>query len=44
MIAPGHELLEVEKVVWESDRYMLVEKTNGAAYAVKTDPRSRGES
>jgi hypothetical protein len=43
VIVPGHELLEVECVVWESDRYLLVEKTVGAAYAEQTDPRSRGE-
>lgn len=43
LVAPGHELLETERVVWESDRYFLVEKVLGADYAVRTDPRARAE-
>lgn len=43
VIAPGHETVEVERVTWESDRYFMVEKTEGARYAEHTDPRARGE-
>jgi hypothetical protein len=43
VITPGHEIPEIEKVVSESDRYFLVRKINGAGYAERTDPRSRGE-
>jgi hypothetical protein len=43
VIAPGHEPVEVERVTWESDRYFLVEKIEGARYAEQTDPRARGE-
>ena len=43
VIVPGHEIIHIEKVVWESDRYSLVQKFNGADYAEQTDPRSRAE-
>jgi hypothetical protein len=43
VITPGHEIHDIEKVVWESDRYFLVAKINGADYAEQTDPRSRAE-
>ena len=43
VIAPGHAILEIDEVVWESDRYDLVRKTTAAEYAERTDPRSRGE-
>ena len=41
VIAPGHETLEVERIIEENDRFTLVEKTNGAQLAVDTDPRRR---
>jgi hypothetical protein len=43
VIAPGHELLEIDRVVEEQDRFTLVEKTNGEDLAIKTDPRSPRE-
>ena len=43
LITPGHEIPEIEVVVWECERYYLVRKINGAAHAERTDPRSRGE-
>jgi hypothetical protein len=39
VITPGHAIPNIEKVVWESDRYFLVRKINGAEYAERTDPR-----
>jgi hypothetical protein len=44
VITPGHEVPAIERVVWESDRYFLVEKVVGADYVVRTDPRSRTEA
>jgi hypothetical protein len=43
-VARGHEIATIERVVGETDMYKLVEKITGADYAVKTDPRSRGET
>jgi hypothetical protein len=43
VITPGHEIPEIEEVVWESDSYILLRKIEGAEYAERTDPRSRGE-
>ena len=43
VITPGHEIPQIEEVVWEGDRYILVRKIEGAEYAERTDPRSRGE-
>jgi hypothetical protein len=43
VIRPGHEITEIETVTWESDRYFLVQKIDGADYAEQTDPRSRAE-
>jgi hypothetical protein len=43
VITPGHEVAELDRVVTENDRFTLVEKKNGADFAVETDPRSRGE-
>jgi hypothetical protein len=41
VIAPGHEVVDVERVVLENDRYAVVEKFAGEAerIAAKTDPR-----
>jgi len=41
VIAPEHEIDAIERVVWESDRYFVVEKVIGADYARKVDPRKR---
>lgn len=43
VVARGHEILTIERVVGESDGYKLVEKINGADYAVRNDPRTRAE-
>jgi hypothetical protein len=43
-VTRGHEIATIERVVGETDTYKLVEKITGADYAVKTDPRSRGET
>jgi hypothetical protein len=43
VVTPGHEIPAIEEVVEKSDRYMLVRKIEGAEYAERTDPRSRGE-
>jgi hypothetical protein len=41
-VKPGHEVVEVERVVFEDPRYVVVEKENEAAeVAAETDPRSR---
>jgi hypothetical protein len=41
-IARGHEVIDVERVIHETDRYAVVEKFSGEAQriAVETDPRS----
>jgi hypothetical protein len=39
VIAPGHEIPEIERVVEANDRFTLVEKVIGADLAVETDPR-----
>jgi hypothetical protein len=41
-IARGHDIIDVEKVVSETDRFAVVEKFAGEAgrIAVETDPRS----
>ena len=39
VIAPGHEIPEIERVVEANDRFALVEKIVGADLAVETDPR-----
>jgi hypothetical protein len=42
LIKPGHDLSEVERVVEENERYIVVEKVGEAArVAAKRDPRSR---
>jgi hypothetical protein len=42
LIAHGHEVVDVEKVIRETDRYAVVKKFAGEAQriAVETDPRS----
>jgi hypothetical protein len=41
IVCPGHELPEFETVVDRSDRYVVVEKVDGAGeVAESTDPRS----
>lgn len=42
VVTRGHEILAIERVVGETDGYKLVEKINGADYAVEMDPRLRG--
>jgi hypothetical protein len=42
LIAHGHDVVDVERVVRKTDRYAVVEKFSGEAgrIAVETDPRS----
>ena len=42
VIAPGHEVVDVERVIRETDRFAVVEKFKGEAgrIAVESDPRS----
>jgi len=41
IVAPGHELTEIERVVFEGDGFAIVEKHPGERQvAVETDPRS----
>jgi hypothetical protein len=42
VIAPGHDEIDVERVIRSTDRYAVVEKFTGEAgrIAVETDPRS----
>ena len=42
LVRPGHDVPEIERVVDETDRYVVVEKFDVAGYvATKLDPRSR---
>lgn len=42
VVAPGHEMLEVDRVLGYTGIYTLVEKKeSGAGVAAKTDPRTR---
>ena len=44
VIAPGHELPEIEEVVFRTDAYQIVRKRGGAArIAEQEDPRGQGE-
>jgi hypothetical protein len=41
-VRPGHVFHEVERVVEEHERYVIVEKLGaGASFAVENDPRAR---
>jgi hypothetical protein len=40
VIVPGHETPEVERVTESNGHYIVVEKLNGARFAVETDPRT----
>ncbi|HEY3069222.1 MAG TPA: hypothetical protein VGJ34_02810 [Gaiellaceae bacterium] len=42
VIAPGHDVIGVERVIRETDRFAVVEKFTGEAerIAVETDPRT----
>ena len=39
VVSRGHEIPAIEKVVHSNGSYVLVEKTEGADYVVRTDPR-----
>ena len=41
LVASGHELPQIERVVAESDGHCIVEKIVGSEYAARNDPRSR---
>jgi hypothetical protein len=43
VITPGHELLEVDRVVDQGNAYLLVEKIVAVDEVTAADPRSRGE-
>ena len=42
VIAPGHDIIDVERVIAQNERFAVVEKFSGEAerIAVETDPRS----
>ena len=40
MVVPGHERLEIERVVEENERFLLVEKFVAVEEAIEADPRS----
>lgn len=42
LVVPGHELLEVDRVVDQGDGYLLVEKIVAVDEVISADPRSRG--
>lgn len=45
LILPGHELLDVERVVERHDGYLVVEKfADAAAIVEEADPRQRGST
>ena len=41
IVAPGHELLEVDRVVDQGPGYLLVEKIVATQAVIESDPRSR---
>jgi hypothetical protein len=42
VVAPGHDVPEIERVVEKTERYVVVEKVGDAGgFAVQLDPRSR---
>jgi hypothetical protein len=41
VVATGHEILEVEKVIDRRDGWTIVQKVTESDYAVETDPRRR---
>jgi hypothetical protein len=43
-VAPGHEQLEVDRVVDQGNAYLLVEKIVAVDEVIAADPRSRGDS
>jgi len=43
MVARGHELREVERVVFDNDRFLTVEKTVETEFMAESDPRSPSE-
>ena len=40
MVARGHEIREIERVVFDNDRFLVVEKTVETEFMAETDPRS----
>ena len=42
VLTPGHEVLEVDRVVDQGNGYVLVEKIVAADEVIRADPRSRG--
>ena len=42
VIAPGHDISEIENVVEEYENFVVVEKTVATEFVVETDPRSSG--
>lgn len=41
VVATGHEILEVEKVIDHRNGWTIVQKVTASDYAVETDPRRR---
>jgi hypothetical protein len=44
LVVPGHELLEVDRVVDQGQGYILVEAIAAVDEVIRADPRSRGAS
>lgn len=42
LLAPGHEITEVERVVEDNDRFVVVETTVETAFMAESDPRTSG--
>ena len=40
MLVPGHQRLEIERVIEENERFLLVEKTVAVEETIEQDPRS----
>jgi hypothetical protein len=43
LVASGHEVLEVDRVIDQGDGYVLVEKIVEADEVIRADPRTRGD-
>jgi len=42
-IVPGHEILEIEKIIDQRNGFTIVQKLTETDYVVETDPRSDGD-
>jgi hypothetical protein len=42
-IVPGHEILEIEKIIDQRNGFTIVQKLTETDYVVETDPRRNGD-